>query len=103
VRGDARSRRVAIVPDAFVNPPPGAPDRLAELAADGWGVVALPPPGVPEPALTGWRAAVVDQITAFMDDGYEVAIAGGTDAELAALADALRAAGRPVPPRLGAA
>ena len=47
MRGDGRSRRVAVVPDVVVNPPPGARDRLAELAMGGWGVVALPPPGLP--------------------------------------------------------
>jgi hypothetical protein len=102
VHGDARSRRVAVVPDALLNPPDGAPDRLAALAAAGWGVVALPPAGLPDDALAGWRQAVLDEVTTFLDGGYEVALVGPDDPEAQALAEGLRAAGRGVPAELAA-
>ena len=100
MRGDGRSRRVAIVPDALVNPPAGAPDRLAGLAAAGWGLVALPPPGLPVDALAGWREAVLDEVTTFLDGGYDVALVEPGDPEAQALAEGLREAGHAVPREL---
>jgi hypothetical protein len=100
VRGDVRSRRIAIVPDSVLNPGPGAPDRLPALAAAGWGVLALPPPGLDAAARAGWRDAVLDEVTAFLDGGYEVVLADPRDPESRALAHALRGAGRTVPPAL---
>ena len=45
MRGDGRSRRVVVVPDAIVNPPPGARDRLGELALGGLGRRRAPAAG----------------------------------------------------------
>ena len=39
---DARSFRVALVADRYVNPPPGGTDGLAAAADAGWGVLQLP-------------------------------------------------------------
>jgi hypothetical protein len=94
MRGDGRSRRVAVVPDAYLNPAPGAVDRLAELAEGGWGVVALPQPGLPPDIEAAALAAVVDQLAAFLDDGYEVALAEPDDPAAQGLADLLAADGR---------
>jgi hypothetical protein len=79
VRGDARSGRVAVVPDAVVNPAAGARDRLADLAMSGWGVVALPPPDLPAEVTHPLVAAVVDQVIALLDGGYEVALLPASD------------------------
>lgn len=94
MRGDGRSRRVAVVPDAYLNPAPGAADRLAELAATGWGVVALPQPGLPPDVEAAMLAAVADQLAAFLDDGYEVALAEPDDPIARRLAALLAANGR---------
>ena len=94
MRGDGRSRRVAVVPDAYLNPGPGAVDRLAELAATGWGVVALPRQGLPPDVEAAMLAAVADQLAAFLDDGYEVALAEPDHAVARRLAELLAADGR---------
>ena len=98
MRGDGRSRRVAVVPDAYLNPAAGAPDRLAELAGAGWGVVALPQPGLAPDLEKAAVAAVADQLAAFLDDGYEVALAEPDDPAAQRLDELLAAAGR----RIGA-
>ena len=98
MRGDGRSRRVAVVPDGYLNPAAGAPDRLAELAEAGWGVVALPQPGLAAEVEAAVLAGVVDQLAAFLDDGYEVALAEPDDPVAQRLAELLVADGR----RIGA-
>jgi hypothetical protein len=79
VRGDGRSRRIAIVPDRMLNPAPGEPDMLARLAEDGWGVMALPPVGLEGEAWQAWAGPIVDQVVTFLADGYEVAICRPAD------------------------
>lgn len=96
MRGDGRSRRVAVVPDAYLNPPPGSGDRLRELAEAGWGVVALPRPGLPPDVEAAVLAGVADQLTAFLDDGYEVVMAEPADPMTVRLG-ALRAGATPSP------
>ena len=103
MRGDQRSRRVAVVPDAFLNPAIGVDDRLAELAAAGWGVVALPQPGLPPDVEQALLADVAEQLAVFLDDGYEVALAEPDDPIAARLNDLLAAEGRrlrPFPPEV---
>jgi hypothetical protein len=96
VRGDGRSRRVAVVPDAIVNPPAGRDDRLRILAEAGWGVVALPQPGLPPDVQRALLAAVADQVAVFLDDGYEVALAEPGDPAAAQLVELLGAGGRSI-------
>jgi hypothetical protein len=91
MRGDVRSRRLVVVPDSVVNPASGDPDRLGSLAAEGWGVVALPPA-----RSEAWLDAIVEEVVVFLDDGYEVAIAPADDAAVAEFRRALRATGRDV-------
>ena len=62
MRGDGRSRRVAVVADAVANLPPGSPDTLVALADGGWGVVVLPPGGLDASSRDAWLGAIVDQI-----------------------------------------
>jgi hypothetical protein len=72
MKGDRRGMRVALVSDAVLNPPSGAPDRLAELAAAGWGVIALPPGDLPAADAEAWRAAALDQATELARHGATV-------------------------------
>ncbi len=74
MRGDVRSRRVVVVPDVVVNPPDGASDRPSDVALCGWGVVALPPSDLPADIAQPLVTAAVDQVIAFLDGGYEVAL-----------------------------
>jgi hypothetical protein len=94
VHGDGRSRRVAVVPDAYLNPAPGSEDYLVGLAAAGWGVVALPQAGLPPDVERAALVAVADQLTAFLDDGYEVALAEPDDPLAGRLDQVLAAGGR---------
>jgi len=97
MRGDGRSRRVVVVPDVVVNPPPGARDRLGELALGGWGVVALPPPGLPADISHPLVAAAVDEVVAFLDGGYQVALLpAADDPGMRRFVTALAASGRAV-------
>ena len=93
MRGDARSRRIAIVSDRILNPHPGEPDTLGRLADDGWGVVALPPDGLDGAAWQAWAAPLVDQVVTFLGGGYEVAICGPETEESERFRAALREAG----------
>jgi hypothetical protein len=86
------------VPDGYLNPAAGAPDRLAELAEAGWGVVALPQAGLAAEVEAAVLAGAVDQLAAFLDDGYEVALAEPDDPVAQRLAELLVADGR----RIGA-
>jgi hypothetical protein len=96
VRGDARSRRVAIVPDAVVNAPDDAAGTLHALEHEGWGVVALCPPGLVPAARDAWLDAIVEQVVTFLDDEYDVVLVAGEDAEADRFVTALGVAGRTV-------
>ena len=74
MRGDGRSRRIAIVPDRVLNPRPASPTCWRGLPRDGWGVVALPPGELEGEAWQAWAGPIVDQVVTFLADGYEVAI-----------------------------
>jgi hypothetical protein len=100
VRGDGRSRRVAVVPDAYLNPAAGADDHLVRLAAAGWGVVALPQPGLAPEVERAALTALADQLTAFLGDGYEVALAEPDDPIAGRLNAVLAAAGLSLPARV---
>jgi hypothetical protein len=94
VRGDVRSRRLVVVPDTLLNPPAGPPDHAMGLAADGWGLVVLPPGEVTGGARAAWLEAIVEEVVTFLDDDYEVALARVDDDAIAEFARALRAFGR---------
>lgn len=96
MRGDVRERRVAVVPDTVVNPPVGGPDHLSSLAEEGWGVIALCPPGLEPSAHAAWLGAVVDEVVTFLDDEYEVALFSDQDSGTEEFLTALRATGRTV-------
>ena len=90
---DARSFRVALVADEYVNPPPGGTDGLAAAADVGWGVLQLPaedyPPRLARPLL----AEVAEQAEEFRRHGYDLVLVGKRDG----LADALARVGLALP------
>lgn len=100
MRGDLRSRRVAVVPDSVLNPPAGAADHLMPLTEAGWGLVVLPPPGLPAGTERAMIAAIADQVVAFLDDDYEVALGWPGDERTGRLIEALSAIGRRVERRI---
>jgi hypothetical protein len=102
--GDARGWRIALLPDALVNPPPNErsalPDVLGLLEAAGYGVLQLPPPGEQGPLL----AAICDQVAEYVHHGYAVAAVGvrgepGSGLHWRRLAPLFRHRGVALPPR----
>ena len=91
--GDARSFRIALTADAYVNPPPGGVDGLAVLDQAGWGVMQLPDAAYPAEMTRRILADVAEQVQEFRRHGYDIVLIG----EQADLAAALADAGLPVP------
>ena len=89
-----------MVTDDVLNPPRGGSDPLTQLAEGGWGVVALPQPGMPRESELAVLAAIADQLATFLDDGYEVALAGPQDERTAQLLELLATGGRSITGRL---
>src|SRR6266550_6174244 len=93
MKPDARSFRIALVADAYVNPPPDGLDAVAVAAQTGWGVMQLPaddyPPEVAEPLL----AEVAEQMEEFSRHGYDFVLVG----ERTGLPEALAKVGVPLP------
>jgi len=104
VNADVRGWRMALVPDALINPLPAAraalPDVLAVLEAGGYGVLQLPPPGGHGLLL----AVIADQVAEYAHHGYAVAAVGvrgqpGDGLHWRGLAPLLRHRGIELPPR----
>jgi len=96
MKPDARSFRIALVADAYVNPPPDGLDAVAVAAETGWGVMQLPaddyPPEVAGPLL----AEVAEQLEEFSRHGYAFVLVG----ERAGLPEALANVGVPLPDQI---
>ena len=73
---DVRGWRIALVPDALLNPPQerrsGLPDLLGTLEKAGYGVLQLPPEGEHRLLL----AVIADQIAEYAHHGYAVVAIG---------------------------
>jgi hypothetical protein len=104
VNGDARGWRMALVPDALINPPALAraalPNVLGVIEANGYGVLQLPPPG--EHGLL--LAVIADQVAEYAHHGYAVVAIGvrgepGGGLHWRRLAPLLRHRGVALPPR----
>lgn len=104
MNGDARGWRMALVPDALINPNTPAraalPDVLNVLETTGYGVLQLPPPG--EHGLL--LAVIADQVAEYAHHGYAVVaigLHGEKDGGLhwRRLAPLLRRRGMAPPPR----
>jgi hypothetical protein len=101
---DPRGWRMALVPDALVNPPQGTratlPDVLGLLETSGYGVLQLPPPGEHRLLL----AVIADQVAEYAHHGYAVVAIGvrgepGQGLHWRRLAALLRDRGVALPPR----
>ena len=104
MNGDARGWRMALVPDALINPPEQArtalPDVLGVLEAGGYGVLQLPPKGGHGLLL----AVIADQVAEYAHHGYAVVAVGvrgepGEGLHWRRLAPLLRHRGVALPPR----
>jgi hypothetical protein len=104
VTADARGWRMALVPDALVNPSQRAcvavPDVLGALEAGGYGMLQLPPPGNHRLLL----AVTADQVAEYAHHGYAVVAIGlrgepGDGLHWRRLAPLLRHRGVAPPPR----
>jgi len=104
VNVDARGWRMALVPDALINPPERArtalPDVLGVLEASGYGVLQLPPTGRHGLLL----AVIADQVAEYAHHGYAVVAVGargepGEGLHWRRLAPLLRHRGVALPPR----
>jgi hypothetical protein len=104
MNADARGWRVALVPDALLNPRTTAgaalPNALGVLEAGGYGVLQLPPPGQHGLLL----AVIADQVAEYAHHGYAVVAIGvrgepGAGLHWRRLAPLLRYRGVAPPPR----
>jgi len=93
MKRDARSFRVALVADQFVNPPPGGIDGIAAAAQAGWGVVQLPADDYPAQVAQRLLFEVAEQSEEFARHGYDIVLVGQREG----LADALARVGLAVP------
>jgi hypothetical protein len=93
MKPDARSRRIALVADDYVNPVPGGLDGLSILAGAGWGVMQLPANIYPAPVTERMLAEVAEQVEEFSRHDYEIVVVG----EANGLARALAAHRLPLP------
>ncbi len=101
---DARGWRMALVPDALINPPGRAgralPNVLGVLETSGYGVLQLPPTGEHSLLL----AVIADQVAEYAHHGYAVVAVGvlgerGDGLHWRRLAPLLRHRGVALPPR----
>src|SRR5215470_1868556 len=86
MKADARSFRIALVADRFVNPPPGGVDAVAAAAEVGWGVMQLPPDDYPAEVTGPLLAEVAEQVEEFSRHGYAFVVVGGHPGLAGALA-----------------
>jgi hypothetical protein len=67
--GDPRARRVAVVSAALL------PQLRTELNDEGYGVIQLPPAGLPAEVAGEWLEQVAEHVEEFRRTGYEVVLA----------------------------
>ena len=86
---DARSFRVALVADEYVNPGRGGGlDALAVLGPAGWGVMQLPPSTYSDEIARPLLEQVAEQVEEFVRRDYDVILVGrraGLEEALAAM------------------
>ena len=96
MKADARSFRIALAADLYVNPPPGGPDAVAAAAHAGWGVMQLPPGDYPAEVTGPLLAEVAEQVEEFSRHGYAFVLVG----DCPGLPEALARAGVAVPEQI---
>jgi hypothetical protein len=67
---DPRARRVAVVADSLFE------QLLPELREAGYGVIQLPPAGLPPEVRAEWLEQVAEHVAEFLRNDYEVVLAG---------------------------
>ena len=82
MNADPRARRIAVVADSLLE------RLLPELRERGYGVIQLPPAGLPADVAGEWLEQVAEHVQEFVRTGYEVVLAddGAHGAALASLA-----------------
>jgi hypothetical protein len=93
VKRDARSFRVALMADQYVNPGADGVDGVAAAAQAGWGVVQLPADDYPASLAELLLFEVAEQAEEFARHGYDLVLVGHRDG----LAEALARVGLAVP------
>lgn len=73
---DARSFRVALIADEFVNPGPGDVDGLSVLDDEGWGAIQLPPDTYPSEVSAAILEHIAEEVDEFLRNGYDVVLIG---------------------------
>jgi hypothetical protein len=66
---DPRARRVAVVADSLLT------RLLPQLQSEGYGVIQLPPAGLPADVATEWLEQVGEHVAEFLRTGYDVVLA----------------------------
>ena len=79
--GDARSFKMAVVADYFVNPQnysrlPQSNTVYHELQNCGYGIIKMPHPRMIGKSLEGWVVSTVDQIQEYSNRGFKVLVVG---------------------------
>ena len=93
MKPDARSFRIALVADRYVNPLPGGVDAVAAATEAGWGVMQLPADDYPAEVAGPLLAEVAEQAEEFSRHGYGLVLVGDREG----LAQALARVGVAVP------
>src|SRR5271157_5105677 len=79
--GDARSFKMAVVADYFVNPQNYAKLPRTNMVYDqlrdaGYGIIKMPAPTMIGKGLEGWIVSTVDQIQEYSNRGFRVIVLG---------------------------
>jgi hypothetical protein len=69
VSADPRARRIAVVADSLLT------GLLPQLRSEGYGVIQLPPAGLPQDVASEWLEQVVEHVAEFLRTGYSVVVA----------------------------
>jgi hypothetical protein len=93
---DARSFRVALIADEFVNPGPGGVDGLSVLEDEGWGAIQLPPDSYPSEVSAAILEHIAEQVDEFLRNAYDVVLIGSRRG----VEDALRTRKISTPPKI---
>jgi len=73
---DARSFRVALISDEFVNPDAGGIDGISVLDAEGWGAIQLPSESYSSEVTSALLANIAEQVEEFLRNDYDVVVIG---------------------------
>ena len=66
---DPRGRRIAVVADSLLE------QLLPDLQHEGYGIIQLPPTGLPDAVSSEWLEQVAEHVQEFVRTGYEVVLA----------------------------